>query len=189
MKTARTNPASNVSSYRSTSSARKHRPGSAPARVFGSSAIAIVIYSTWSRGGLQRQNDFVKKVADEIFRAARGRITEPAPPVGTIDLVEMLARRWDFEHHPETIVGPRARLTHLGAQIAAAAEGTSSAEPPGLRNCSKAGRLGLLRHWAAPHCLARRIRHGQNRYLPVADARVIAAATRRRFRRAAAALF
>ena len=88
------------------------------------------LIAAWSGGGVQRRILFVKKVADEIFRAAREHIAQPASPAGTVDLVEMLAWRWDFEHHPETIVGPRARLARLGGEIAAAAAGSVSSDPP-----------------------------------------------------------
>src|SRR5262249_8299226 len=108
----------------------------APARFSSGTRIWVVgdrhrnLLATWR--GLERQNDFVKKVADEIFRAAREHIAQPASPAGTVDLVEMPGGRWDFQHHADTIVGPRARLARLGAEIAAETGGPASSDPPGL---------------------------------------------------------
>jgi WD40 repeat protein/uncharacterized protein YjbI with pentapeptide repeats len=120
----------------------------APVRFSSGTRIWVVgdrhrnLLATWSRGDLQRQNDFVRKVADEIFRAAREHIAQPISVVGAVDPVELLAGRWDFEHHPDMIVGPRGRLARLGADIAAAAGAPSTAEPPGFEIVPK------LAEWA-----------------------------------------
>src|SRR5262249_19908975 len=110
----------------------------APVRFSAGTRIWVVddnhrnLIAAWSGGGGQRRIDFVKKVADEIFRAAREHIAQPISAVEAVDPVELLAGRWDFEHHPDMIVGPRGRLARLGADIAAAAGVPSTAEPPGF---------------------------------------------------------
>jgi hypothetical protein len=89
------------------------------------------LVGAWSGRDVQRRSDFVKKVADEIFHAALEHIAQPASAAGTVNPVELIAGRWDFEHQVDMIVGPRARPARLGAEIAAAG-GPSSAELPGF---------------------------------------------------------
>jgi len=90
------------------------------------------LVAAWSGRDAQQRINFVRKVAEEIFRAAREYVAEPVSVAATVDLVELFAKRWDFEHHPDAIVGPRARVARLGAEIAAAAGSPLSAEPAGF---------------------------------------------------------
>ena len=90
------------------------------------------LIGAWSGSGVQRRLEFVRRVAAEIFEAAREYITNLADAVAEVDLVERFAGRWDFEHHPDAIVGPRARLARLGAEITAATGAVSGTEPAGF---------------------------------------------------------
>ena len=110
----------------------------APARFTAGTRIWVTddkhrhLVAAWSGRDVQQRIDFVRKVAEEIFRAAREYVAEPVSVAATVDLVELFAKRWDFEHHPDAIVGPRARVARLGAEIAAAAGSPLSAEPAGF---------------------------------------------------------
>lgn len=102
------------------------------------------LVAAWRSGGVQQQIDFVRKVSEEIFRVAREYIAKPAEVGATADPIELFAGRWDFEHHPDAIVGPRARLARLGADIAAAIGGKDT-EPTGF---------AIVPHLAAWACSA-----------------------------------
>ncbi len=90
------------------------------------------LIAAWSRSDVQKRVDFVKKVASEIFAVALEYIAQPASVGAANDVVESFAGRWGFDHHPGTIVDPRARLARLGADITAAADAPAGAEPIGF---------------------------------------------------------